>query len=266
MVRLLLRAGASLSHIDNDLRQYFTGVYHQEIQITKQEYLLGSYRRFGSNNPELTEVNFWSVMIRSNASAWKAKQKFEDNDESLPVWSFDRFGRTITELPNGKIIEIGGEHEDSYDPDFCIYNDVVVYQGDGSFKIFGYPPEVFPPTDFHTATLVGDYIYIIGNLGYLSHKPGGMASRLNGNPLGLRTVGETPVYRLNWHTFKIEQVETSGNKPGWIWDHLAFYHKQNQIVVSGGKIWQKVNEKFGCLDNQHSFYLDLNTLVWSQLI
>ena len=43
---------------------------------------------------------------------------------------------------------MGGEHEDFYDPDFCIYNDVVVYDGHGDFTIYGYPKEVFPSHGF----------------------------------------------------------------------------------------------------------------------
>jgi hypothetical protein len=42
----------------------------------------------------------------------------------------------------------GGEHEDFYDPDFCIYNDVFVHERDGSVAIYGYPESVFPPTDY----------------------------------------------------------------------------------------------------------------------
>jgi hypothetical protein len=29
-------------------------------------------------------------------------------------------------------VQIGSEHEDDYDPDFCIYNDVFVHGGDDS--------------------------------------------------------------------------------------------------------------------------------------
>ena len=43
-----------------------------------------------------------------------------------PVWCFSRFGTSLTELPDGRFVQIGGEHEDFYDPDFCIYNDVTV--------------------------------------------------------------------------------------------------------------------------------------------
>ena len=71
-----------------------------------------------------------------------------------PVWCAQRFGQTVTLLPDGRAVQIAGEHEDHYDPDFTIYNDVFVHEPDGTIRIFGYPEAVFPPTDFHTATLV----------------------------------------------------------------------------------------------------------------
>lgn len=61
---------------------------------------------------------------------------------------FRRFGRSSTLLADGRLVLIGGEHEDSYDSDFCIYNDVVVRHPDGRLEVFGYPKEVFPRQTF----------------------------------------------------------------------------------------------------------------------
>ncbi|WP_235526304.1 kelch repeat-containing protein [Nostoc piscinale] len=165
------------------------------------------------------------------------------------AWSYARFGRTITQLPDGRIVEIAGEHEDYYDPDFCIYNDVVVYQGDGNFQIFGYPQDVFAPTDFHSATLVGEYIYIIGNLGYI----------------GTRIYNETPVYRLHIHTFIIEQIETTGDKPGWISEHKAHYQEPAKIHITGGRLCVIRNEQIeDYIDNSVDYVLDLSDFTWSR--
>lgn len=76
-------------------------------------------------------------------------------------------------MPDGRAVHIGGEHEDYYDPDFFIYNDVTVVGPDGSIKIRGYSRGVFPPTDFHSATLAGDAILIIGRLGYPDQRVAG---------------------------------------------------------------------------------------------
>ena len=47
-----------------------------------------------------------------------------DDENICPFWSFDRYGMSVTHLEDGRIILIGGEHEDYYDPYFFIYNDV----------------------------------------------------------------------------------------------------------------------------------------------
>jgi hypothetical protein len=36
-----------------------------------------------------------------------------------------RFGQSLTFLPDGRAVQIGGEHVDFYYPVFCIYNDVL---------------------------------------------------------------------------------------------------------------------------------------------
>ncbi len=112
-------------------------------------------------------------MVRLGCNAYTARKHFhvESIFDSLgPVWCNERFGASLTELPDGRFVQIGGEHEDFYDPDFCIYNDVIVFDGKGNFQIYGYSRETFPPTDFHSATLVGEFIYIVGSLGYVDER------------------------------------------------------------------------------------------------
>ncbi len=248
IIRMLVDAGEDLSDISNDMRRLLTGVGNRDLQVEQEQYLVGKHRRFGKNNPEVMKVDFWKAMVRSGVSAWNARDTFADTDRyDKPVWCYSRFGRTITELPDGRIVEISGEHEDFYDPDFCIYNDVVVYEDDGNFKIFGYPQDIFPPTDFHSATLVGKYIYIIGNLGYREQ----------------RIFNETPVYRLHCDTFKIEKLETTGDKPGWISRHKAYYKEPSKVYVTGGKIWVMINDQEEYVENSLNYTLDLGNLNWS---
>ena len=52
-------------------------------------------------------------------------------------------GAAQVEMADGPIITIAAEHEDCYDPDFCIYNDVVVEQGD-DVEIYGYRSRYSP--------------------------------------------------------------------------------------------------------------------------
>jgi hypothetical protein len=89
------------------------------------------------DNPTRVDKPFWKYMvIHGDKEAYDARKWFGiDPDPERwgqePIFSFSRFGRTETELPDGRIIYIGGEHEDFYDPDFHIYNDVVVVRRTG---------------------------------------------------------------------------------------------------------------------------------------
>ena len=149
------------------------------------------------------------------------------------------------QLDDGRIIEIGGEHEDSYMPEFCIYNDVAVFYPDKRIEIYGYPKDIFPPTDSHTATLIGDNIYIIGNLGYLE----------------ARKYDTTPIYKLSIKDYSIQEIETKGKMPKWIHGHKASYDGVNSIIISGGTILQEKD----WLENRESFVLNLEILEWKKI-
>lgn len=248
VVRILVSHGEDINDISSEMHARLLGVAHDsEPDASPDDYATGNSRRFGVGNPESVDNPFWLSMIRSGASAWKAREKFPDSSETdLPVWSYQRFGRSTTILDDGRIIEIAGEHEDHYDPDFCIYNDVTEFNTDGSIRMFAYPEQVFRPTDFHTATLVDDGIVIIGCLGY----PDG------------RRFGQTPVYRLNLTTFEIQEVETSGNLPGWIHRHKARLDGRGRIVVSGGEIERSLDAP--PLENIDEWALDPETWIWTR--
>jgi ankyrin repeat protein len=206
-------------------------------------------RSFGASNPERMPRPFWESMIRCGVSAYRARLRFEEQPfGSLeePVWCAQRFGQSLTMLPDGRIVQIGGEHEDFYDRDFCIYNDVFVHERDGSITIFGYPESVFPPSDFHTATLIGDWIYVIGSLGYQ----------------GTRRYGETPVYRLDLRTFQMDCLDTRGEVPGWIYEHRAVALSSSEIRVWSGTVVTQGDGKEAYDPNLNAFVLDLDHLLW----
>lgn len=245
-------------------------------EIDEECYHREKARRVGAHNPEQIDVPFWRFMVQHNWPAHRARLQFdrayqqhmadvlarhereqageaiEDQPEAVcfsygpPVWCFERFGMSLTRLPDGRALFIAGEHEDSYDYDFQIYNDVIVVEGDLRVTIYGYPPEIFPPTDFHTATLVGEReLYLVGSLGYPQ----------------ARKLGDTQVYRLDTSTMQIVEVVTTGAKPGWISRHQAEYDPQrNAIKVSGGKVCTRRSYR----DNHHTFWLDLTSMTWSR--
>jgi ankyrin repeat protein len=245
---ILHQAGLDLDGLPSEQRARLLPANDgQPFEVTAADYQAFHAPRFGQSNPDEMGNPFWNEMVRIRCSAYTGSEEFGDGPREWPdgqkVWCFSRHGHSLTRLPSGQLVEIGGEHEDFYDPDFCIYNDVVVHDGQGRFRILGYPREVFPPTDFHSATFVDGDIYIIGSLGY----PGDRRS------------GETPVFRLNCETWNIQAVPSGGQTPGWIHGHRARVEAGGTILIWGGKIWDG-NE---LVDNQQAFRFDTRTGQWN---
>lgn len=253
VLKLFLEAGDDLNLAPNDVKRELVGLENEgTLGVTAREYRAEKSPRFGTGNPQRMDCAFWRDMVRTGVNAYVARTTFKD-EKSLnkPVWCYDRYGSTITPLKDGRFVQIGGEHEDFYDPDFYIYNDVVVHDGKGGFEIYGYPEKVFPPTDFHAAVLCPDGIYIIGCLGYVRQ----------------RRQGFTPVYRLSLDDWKIEAVETQGEMPGWISEHRAVYdEKRNTIRLSGGQLHVIGRDgKADLVTNERAFDLDLGDVRWRKI-
>lgn len=219
--------------------------------ITREEFESGRNIRLGKNNPEIMANLFWEKMAKCRADPFWVQKHFGDKidfRQPRPVWTFDRMGQSATILPyNCGLVHIGGEHEDSYDPNFAIYNDVIVKLFDGTIEIYGYPREVFQPTDFHTATLVDDQIYIIGGLCYTED----------------RVLGTTPIYQLDIESKHIQRIEVKGREPGWLYMHEALYWKdEHAILVWGGKL---MTDDTADVMNTQMWALDLDQLTWRPL-
>ena len=219
--------------------------------VTRELFLEWRAPRVGRANPEQMNNPVWEWLIRSRFSAYQVGQRFNGPSamDAGPGWCFDRFGQSSTELPDGRTILIAGEHEDYYDPDFYIYNDVVVLHPNGRVDIFGYPADVFPPTDFHTATLVGDQIIIIGNLGYPEQ----------------RKAGTTPVMMLDVSSLAISTVKTCGQFPGWIHKHEAILEESGKsILIRQGKVDQG-GEDASLVENIDGWRLHLSDWHWERV-
>jgi ankyrin repeat protein len=246
IARILVEAGNDWKDLNAEARALFTRTRNFGVLITTREaYESGKRRRFGTANPELMAIDFWLDMIHCGVSAWVAKQRFGDQESDDPVWCFQRYGTSITLLPDGRIIEIGGEHEDYYDTDFCVYNDVIVHDIGGKVSIYGYPEDVFPPTDFHSATVIDDHMIIIGSVGYQDR----------------REYGLTPVYRLNLRSFQVETIVTTGENPGWIHGHRA-RREGDRIRIDGGTVLSRVEGKEIATENTKEYSLDLVEGKW----
>jgi hypothetical protein len=219
--------------------------------LTLQEFSAWRSPRVVESNPTRLDNPLWHWLVRTRWSAFHANQQFKGPSAfgAGPMWCFDRFGMSRTALPDGRVVCIGGEHEDHYDPDFCIYNDVTVIRADGGIAIHGYPIRDFPPTDFHSATLVGDgTMFLIGRLGY-GHE---------------RVVGETPVYRLALDSMCISRVATCGDAPGWIHGHTAQLSATGgEIIVKGGEVWR--GERRSMAENFDAWALGVADGRWKRL-
>jgi ankyrin repeat protein len=248
----LLEAGADPAHLTCEGQRIILGLPaigdDALAAVSPEDFRHAFTRSFGKANPERMRVTYWEAMIHCGASAYDARQRFkvEVGPGVEPIWCAQRFGQSLTLLPDGRAVQIGGEHEDFYDPDFSIYNDVFVHERDGSVTIYGYPETVFPPTDFHTATLIGEWIYVIGSLGYQ----------------GTRLHGKTPVYRLDLRTMRMERLDAHGEAPGWIYEQRAAVVNPHRIRVWGGKIVTRSWSGESHDRNAGSFVLDLDRLSW----
>ena len=251
IVGILFERGSDLANLESSVVRQFIGITTtDEMTANAEQFSAARTRRFGTANPEHMDVPFWRAMVRCGWTGHQAHRHFGGSYEidRDPVWCHDRFGMSLTRLPDGRFIQIAGEHEDHYDPDFCIYNDVIVHDGHGGFEIYGYPEVVFPPTDFHSATLVGDWIYIIGNLGYVAQRS-----------------TETPVYRLQVGTWIIERVTTHGDSPGWIHRHRAVL-ENGRILISGGKRYTMAGDGKQSLDDfLDTWSFDIHSASWQAL-
>lgn len=251
----LLEAGADPLELTSEGRRAILGYPPDSdaelLRVSVDEFRRFRSPRFGRRNPEKMNNLFWEGMIRSGLNAYQAVVHVKGADHYLagnhPVWCAQRFGQSLTFLEDGRIVQIAGEHEDGSDPDFCIYNDVFVHDPAGAVSIYGYPKAVFPPTDFHSATLIGRYIYVIGSLGYQ----------------GTRRHGETPVYRLDVDTLQMERLQTTGDKPGWIYEHRAIRSGAHEIKITGGKVVTSDGGREVHSENVATFVLDIGCLVWT---
>jgi len=218
--------------------------------ISREEFLAWRSPRNADINPARLDNPLWVWMVQTRRDAYNANNMFDgpSSFDSGPMWCFQRFGMSETTLPDGRLVYIAGEHEDAYDPDFHIYNDVIVVSPSGEIAIYGYPAKDFAPTDFHSATLVGDAIYVIGSLGYPEQ----------------RNAGITPVYRLELASMKISAVATMGDAPGWISRHSGKLSDDNSsIIVSGGEIWTSAEQP--TKENIDSWALNIASGEWQRL-
>lgn len=106
-------------------------------------------------------------------------------------------------------------------------------------------PARWARADFHSATLVGAQIWVVGSLGYADR----------------RRHGVTQVCRLELATMAMTRLETTGEAPGWLHKHEAML-EDGAIVIRGGLV--EDDHKRTLRENIDTWALDLGTLVWAR--
>ncbi len=200
--------------------------------------------QLATDNPTNLTNPYWQWIVACNLSPDNIEiiMNGDFSYYSQAFWGMERMGQTRTLLADGREIWIGGEFEDYYDPQFFIYNDVIVKHPNGDIEIYGYPLDIFPATDFHSATLIDNKIWLIGSLGYQEQ----------------RQYKQTQVFTLDIDTYQIQAVKTK-NSMGLIYKHTADY-QDGKIVLSGG---YKIQDKDAPIIEQiNKWTLDLQTLTW----
>lgn len=169
-------------------------------------------------------------------------------DPAHAVWCFNRMGQSCTTLADGTEIYIAGEHEDYYDPDFRIYNDVVIIYPDQTIKLLQYPHQDFPPTDFHTASLDAEqqHIILVGSMGHPER----------------RDLQTTQVAIFNLLTTQIKLIKTTGHAPSWLNQHEVIWIDNDVLEVSAGHVLLTVPEVDYPLFIRNLYRWQLNTINW----
>ncbi|KAI8819153.1 uncharacterized protein EV422DRAFT_535304 [Fimicolochytrium jonesii] len=214
-------------------------------------------------SPERITTPFHIEMIKNGWMGYHAQKHhlgghYEDTWRH-PVWSFHRYGRSRTvleqdvetscigTLPQGTKLFIGGYHEEFCDFDYFIYSDVTVVKPDGTIELLQYHTNDFPPTDGHTATLLGhDTLILIGSIGYLDARG-----------------DKAQVCVLNLNTMKCQVLtDTKGDDPGWISKHSAEHIGDGRILITVSvPDWTKMRN--GCRPGRWIF--DTQDSSWSAL-
>ena len=86
--------------------------------LSKEEFVKWRSPRTVEENPTCVSNPLWYWLVRTRWSAYQANEilRGPSSFDAGPMWCFDRFGKSETRLPDGRVVHIGGEHEDSYDP------------------------------------------------------------------------------------------------------------------------------------------------------
>ena|GEM_PF-5990773 len=193
-------------------------------------------------NPTRDIDPFRLFMIRYGLSINDVREEYYSDDDS-ETWTANRDQQSLTELPDGRVVLIGGENEEHFLKS-VVYNDVIVVHPDGEFELYDYPPSIFPCTTPASATVIKDSIYVIAVA-----------------MLGSLEPTELSVFRLNLDDYSIDPILTTGDNPGVLFYHRASLIEPNLIKVYDGR-YSIGGET---VQNDEIFLFDTATNTWTKL-
>lgn len=109
------------------------------------------------------------------------------------------------------------------------------------FTLYGYPCEAFPPAAYHTATVIGEFIYIAGG----------------------RAAGSLSIHRLNTTTLAFEEVAFAGTKPVGLLHHATTVLADGNLDIRGGSVAVPSAKGSGQWERQSNadvYALDMQTM------
>ena len=263
IVAALMEAGANFNHLRRTMRAVVLGYRTLEDPVyltltptySREDFKKYKCAQFGKSNPELATNSYWQTMVRCSC---EPESVLGGNQKHRPRWTYHRAfsAGPITPLPDGRYVEIGGTYiAYAGSRNNWTYNDVIVHDGKGDCDIYIYPREAFPPLYGHTATLVNQHIYIIGE------------DTASENESDIKLSDYIQVFRLDMATMKIERIETSGDIPGRIAEHDACYDGESKITIQKVDYVDNSKKHQGRYEranygNEHRYTLCLKSMQW----
>ncbi|MFC4996057.1 hypothetical protein [Rubritalea tangerina] len=187
---------------------------------------------------------FWSTVCRRSLMPIKPMPPSMSEFFRLQAMlSYERFGMSETKLEDGRTILIAGEHEDYYDPDFFIYNDVIVKDANERFKSSAIPKTSFQPLTF---TVPLSSATVSTSLAPWLHRQA--------------QEKDTPVYYLDLKDYTIHQVNSGQALAGSSSMKRSTNSRPTPSPSIVGKRWIDSGD---IIDNFSKWQLKLDTKQWT---
>ena len=140
---VLLRENAYLNRVQ-ELREDIQPVLNEPTEYPEED----MYAIIGRTNPDDITNEYRTLLVQHpNITPKQARINFRAPYNKVfknPVFTFNRGLNTQIKLDDKRTINVGGVQEEVDDPDYFIYNDIIVLDRNNNVTIYAYPEEIFP--------------------------------------------------------------------------------------------------------------------------